>query len=100
MESNSTLRGIPPGYPKIAAFISKDNDFAVFRRFRQLNTRNILYLQSELMQLETELQSIDQALASSSPDDLKSWDRFKSEESRRRLMVKVGNVLKEYSTFS
>jgi hypothetical protein len=45
------------GYPSLADFIASDPDRTslVFRRFDRLAARNILYLQSELADLETKL---------------------------------------------
>lgn len=41
--------------------MSCDRDLALYRRFGVLNSRNLLYLQSELMSLETRLQELDVA---------------------------------------
>jgi hypothetical protein len=41
-----------PGYAELAAFISIDPDFQIYRRFDRLSARNLLYLQSELAELE------------------------------------------------
>lgn len=46
------------GYPKIAGLMSRHHELAIFRRFDELNYRNILYLQAELVQLEDELREI------------------------------------------
>jgi hypothetical protein len=43
------------GYPKLARFIGERPGFAIFRRFSELNARNLLYLQSELLDIEEEL---------------------------------------------
>ena len=43
----------------MAATIASDQDLSIFRRFGLLNTRNLLYLQYELMALETRLQELD-----------------------------------------
>ena len=43
-----------PGYPRYSAFIASDEDKSttIFRRFQRLSTRNLLYLESELSELE------------------------------------------------
>ena len=43
------------GYPKLARFIGERPGFAIFRRFSELNARNLLYLQAELLDVEEEL---------------------------------------------
>lgn len=45
------------GYPSLARFIASDSDRTslVFRRFDRLAARNLLYLQSELAELEGKL---------------------------------------------
>jgi hypothetical protein len=49
------------GYGAVANCMSFDCDLALYRRFGSLNSRNILYLQSELMSLEARLQELDSA---------------------------------------
>jgi hypothetical protein len=48
------------GYGLVSEFISSDADLNIFRRFLALNARNILYLQSELMELEARLEQLDE----------------------------------------
>ncbi|KAF4177469.1 hypothetical protein CNMCM8694_002300 [Aspergillus lentulus] len=48
------------GYDKLAAFLGSHPEFQYFRRFSTLNTKNLLYLQAELANLEQELQDIIQ----------------------------------------
>ncbi|KAG4437976.1 hypothetical protein IFR05_006557 [Cadophora sp. M221] len=47
------------GFPSLAHFISKDADAAIFRSFSELGARNLLYLQSNLNELEIELKRVD-----------------------------------------
>jgi hypothetical protein len=47
------------GYPSFAAFIHQDPDAAIYRKFERLSARNLLYLQSELHDLEGQLQALD-----------------------------------------
>jgi hypothetical protein len=46
------------GYPKLAQLMSDFDEFAMFRRFRALNYRNLLYLQAEIIHLEEELDAL------------------------------------------
>lgn len=48
------------GYGLISELISSDADLNIFRRFTALNARNILYLQSELVELEARLEQLDE----------------------------------------
>ena len=50
------------GYPSLAAFIASDSDksTAIYRRFDRLSARNLLYLQSELVELEAQQDALDE----------------------------------------
>jgi hypothetical protein len=96
------------GYPKLARFIGERPGFAIFRRFSELNARNLLYLQAELLDVEEELyeteiddqrdQDLRQLQFSMrgihngrvAPEGSKAHSRWKLYEEQRRL-------LKEYS---
>lgn len=43
------------GYGRMAELMSDHDEFAIFRRFRHLNMKNLLYLQAEIAHLEEEL---------------------------------------------
>jgi hypothetical protein len=49
------------GYPSLAAFIASDRDksTAIYRRFDRLSARNLLYLESELQELEERQDALD-----------------------------------------
>ena len=49
------------GYPKLASLIGTDGSFAIFRRFDDLNAKNLLYLQAELADLEYRLRELEVA---------------------------------------
>ncbi|KAG4436603.1 hypothetical protein IFR05_007923 [Cadophora sp. M221] len=51
----------PSGYPRYSAFVAADEDKSttIFRRFQRLSTRNLLYLESELSELEAEQDRLD-----------------------------------------
>jgi len=48
----------PKGYHRLAALLGAHPDLAIFRRFMALNAYNLLSLQAELSQLESELKDI------------------------------------------
>jgi hypothetical protein len=92
------IKDVPSGYPTVAALISKDNDFAIFRKFRYLNARNLLYLQAELIDLENELETVDRSLEiKNETEELKSWKNFAKDEVRRDLALRIRKTLDEYS---
>ncbi|KAI6884928.1 hypothetical protein KC360_g6034 [Hortaea werneckii] len=49
-----------PGFEEVAAFISTEDEGGMYRRFRRLAARNLLYMQSELASLEDKLHKMDQ----------------------------------------
>ena len=51
----------PMGYPRFAAFVANDSDRSttIFRRFERLSARNLLYLETELMELEAAQDRLD-----------------------------------------
>ncbi|UKZ82730.1 hypothetical protein TrVFT333_010526 [Trichoderma virens FT-333] len=92
-------RDHPGGYPSLASFIGSDKDFFIFRRFSALSARNLLYLQDELLELESRLQEIDlKESLSQSQQDL--WNlhsrREDSNQSRKALMKEIRIKLQEY----
>ncbi|KAJ5965584.1 hypothetical protein N7481_012298 [Penicillium waksmanii] len=56
------LGNVRDGYPTLASWIGRDPDgeTLVFRRFRRLSARNLLHLQSGLIQLEQEIDELDE----------------------------------------
>jgi hypothetical protein len=48
------------GYARVSSLIASDADLNIFRGFQALNVRNILYLQSELAELEETLRDLDE----------------------------------------
>lgn len=46
------------GYHKLATLIGSDCGLSIYRRFAKMNSRNLLYLQAELVHLEAELENI------------------------------------------
>lgn len=46
------------GYSRLANLMGKHHDLAIFRQFSELNVKNLLYMQGELVRLEAELEMI------------------------------------------
>ncbi|KAI5793261.1 hypothetical protein EDC01DRAFT_91688 [Geopyxis carbonaria] len=94
---------VPTGYPSLASFLTTSPELAVFRKFTQLKMRNLLYLQTELQDLEERLQACEMVandtrerqLANQSYIDLKRRDTDEDDE-RMELVGKIRSVMKEY----
>lgn len=98
------------GFPAVAAFIARDpdNETFVFRRFKRLSARVLLHLQSELAELEHQLDEIDEEAAKSHDLDLqllqRDWGLFQpvagtqsaGVQRMKQLMRDVKDKLREY----
>ena len=91
------------GYGAVAATMASDRDLSIFRRFAVLNTRNLLYLQSEIMSLEARLQELD-----AEADDIRkgnatwsiprSWFYLQQENGEHMATVlRIRELLEKYS---
>ncbi|KAL8945877.1 MAG: hypothetical protein Q9222_007643, partial [Ikaeria aurantiellina] len=95
----SSIDDHPRGYPKLAAFMNSSDNFLMCRKFAFLHTRVLLHRQDELAEMEKSLIAMDDedveldelALQSRRRDD----DR-NEEPSRRSLIDKIDNKLKDY----
>ena len=106
LEAMSTAPSHLEGYPTFAAFIAKDKDAAIYRRFENLSARNLLYLQSELHDLERQLEKIDLEDAKNIDNELaqraaRQWTYYEkdsNEQARRRrnLQRTIKKKIKEY----
>ena len=102
------------GYPSLAAFIASDKDrsTSIFRRFDRLSARNLLYLQSELAELEAQQDALDAREAgniNAATEDIGSvrdWHTLVArskdaanvrEKEQLRLVLEVRKKLQEYS---
>lgn len=97
------------GYPSASAFIASDPDqsFAIYPAFHRLSTRNLLYLEAELFELQKQqddLDVVDLRDAKIDPDILQNFRSWKmmntSSEARQikrvELIQRIRAVLKEY----
>ncbi|KAI4268343.1 MAG: hypothetical protein L6R38_007875, partial [Xanthoria sp. 2 TBL-2021] len=97
-----------PGYPSFAHFVSQDGDAAIYRRYESLSARNILYLQSELHELEGQLEGLDAADVKERDFDddeprkiARLWHRYARADNERALrhralQAKIRAKIKEY----
>ncbi|KAH8784635.1 hypothetical protein BGZ57DRAFT_940407 [Hyaloscypha finlandica] len=106
--------GRPPeawrdGYPAVAAWMAKDPDSEsfVYRKFDKLSARNLLNLQSELIDLESRQEKFDEESRNSNDQVLKQsnrkWETFaknavvrEQERQRMELNKEIRAKLREY----
>ena len=94
----------PRGYPKLAAFISSDDNFLVCRKYSFLRSRVLLYRQDELSKLEDTLVALDQEDAETDDESRLALMSRKTDEareedprySRKTLIQKIDDKLKQY----
>ncbi|KAI4276507.1 MAG: hypothetical protein LQ337_002436 [Flavoplaca oasis] len=89
----------PKGYPKLAAFMNSSDNFLMSRRFSFLHSRVLLHRQDELAQLEKALIAMDdedQELDQLSLESRRRDDQRPEEPSRKSLMTKIDNKLRDY----
>ncbi|PQE28778.1 chorismate mutase protein [Rutstroemia sp. NJR-2017a WRK4] len=96
------------GYPSLASFIASDKDKStvIYRRFDRLSARNILYLQSELAELEARQDEYDREDVKGSMVDkqcARNWNEFRErardterQKDRLELVKEIRRVMKEY----
>ncbi len=58
-------------YNKLATLMGRHQELASFRRFRRLNAKSLLYMQAEILHLESELGAIE-------GEDQRSGDKVRS----------------------
>ena len=98
------------GYPSLAAFIASDRDksTAIYRRFDRLSARNLLYMQSELVELEARQDALDAEDLQGTleaKDSARNWQTLNKrasetgntkENERLELVRDIRKILKEY----
>ena len=101
------------GYPSLAAFIASDRDksTAIYRRFDRLSARNILYLQSELVELEArqdKYDAEDRQRTTGEKASSRDWEIFRNkagesnnthEKKRMELVLEIREKIKEYREY-
>jgi hypothetical protein len=97
-----TVEDYPAGFPRLAAFLNSDDDFAILRRFGKLHMRMLVQLQVELTLLEEELEKMDRSDDGSefeyrlrSMEHKETWN-----QSRKELESKILLKLHEYGKSS
>lgn len=94
---------LPDGHPSLAGVMASDRDrtIMVFKRFDRLTARNLLYLQSELAELQKRLEEYDERDRGS--PQARNWESFGekrgNEPGRMEVVRKIGNTMLEYSKY-
>lgn len=89
------------GYHALSKVMSLDSGFLIFRRFADLNARNLLYLQAELTYLEQEL--LDLAREDHEADEtrkryeLSALEMMLGDGEQWHAVLAIREKLKEYS---
>jgi hypothetical protein len=97
------------GHAAFADFIASDDELSVYKSFNCLSARNILYLQSELLELNALLVEFDERDSNEGDYDTllstKCWETFaaRAEENARdkekmEIIRKIRVLMKEYCT--
>lgn len=96
------------GYPRLAGQMGDFPETAILRRFSTLNSQNLLYLQAEIIHLESELRELEMSnsKAQDSQKHMYARDWYwlkesveKDDGAQWRAMLKIREKLKEYSIF-
>lgn len=92
--------------PHLSGYPSQDPDAAIYRKFERLSARNLLYLQSELHDLEGQLQALDREDAEDIDNEeaqkaARSWAHYSDGlnargKAHRELQSRISEKLKAY----
>lgn len=97
-------------YASFSDFVASDHELSIYRAFKVLGSRNLLYLQSSLLELEHRLKEFDKEDSESmNIDDLltaKCWETFAAkakerprEAERMEVIEEIRARLSEYREF-
>jgi len=97
-----------PSYETFSNFIASDAELSLYRNFHTLSSRNLLYLQSCLLELEEKLKRLDGEDLDQPTDDVKlsskCWEVLSEkskkpdsrEEKRMKIIMDIKGTIKEY----
>jgi hypothetical protein len=100
--------GLSPGYAELASFMV-DERYSMYRRFQKLASQDLLYRQSELVHLESDLKLIrehDDEVGKDDEEKLYSYDwrmlstsRDRGSSSRQwEVVLEIRGKLRDYCT--
>lgn len=107
------------GFADFSQYIATDSELSIYRSFRALGARNILYLQAELQVLEHQLFLLDRRdscrLADMQRDDqeqidsaAREWKKFEEHSNdsdgpqweKMQLVMRIRQVMKDYGNYA
>ncbi|KAL8858283.1 MAG: hypothetical protein Q9178_005146 [Gyalolechia marmorata] len=83
------------GYPRLAAFLTLDPDFTVFKRFDNLHVRVLLEQQDRLCELQQQLEDCDDTETIQMNLSSRRQD---GNRARREILAQIKTELKDYGT--
>jgi len=93
----SLVKQCPNGYPRLAAFLSSEENFMLYRKFSFLQSRLLLFKQDELRALERDLDNMDASDKHHAPDLLHSRERDDARSGRRKQLIEeISQKFQEY----
>lgn len=98
------------GYPSLAAFIASDEDqsTSIYRAFKRSSTRDLLYLEAEISELEAQQDAYDEQDLRGDLDAKKcatSWPEFFSRANdprhreRLEVVMKMRRLMRKYREY-
>ncbi|KAK7191935.1 hypothetical protein DPSP01_013342 [Paraphaeosphaeria sporulosa] len=91
------------GYKAFSSWMASEDDFFLFRRFGDLNSRTILWMQDRITRVENDLRSLDEMVHKSKLADNLRNDSFRWDEKwmtqRHAHMVELSQLLHHYNQF-
>jgi hypothetical protein len=106
-ENNEPPEEPVPGWPRVAELMAQTQDFAAFKRYRDLNVKSLLYYQAEIEMLREKLHEEEWADSQRGDDKQRLYarridymirSRNKSTGTQWQTVIELRRVLKEYST--
>lgn len=88
------------GYRVFSRWVASDQAWFIVRRFGALNTRVILALQDEIVQLDQSLDEIDEELSRKAIDDSTNNGSFRYDPSNRRRDLILNTLPKKLLKYS
>jgi hypothetical protein len=99
---NDELPYLIRGYPKLAGRMAKRPEQAIFRRFDELNARNMLYIQAELCKLELQIRTKEMQDKQNNLEYSTNYEKLaashdSADAAQIQLIEKIKEKLKDYS---
>lgn len=87
------------GWPQLALMMAKTPDFAAFPRFRDLNTKSLLYYQAQLTLYRNKLHELEYSDAQKNIWHERADKLVETDSEQFKTVMEMRKVLKEYSEY-